>query len=322
MRTHTRNRSFGLVLALAIVIGGCTSTAAPATPPVTPTSPPAAATTAPPTAAPTAIPVPPTATPEPPTATPTPNALPPEPVPIDFEAEDGQELHGLYYPAAVENAALVVLMHWVAADQRDWTEIAFWLQNRGLGGQSQKTRPWLDPSWFPPMLEGQSFAVFTFSFRGCGEDGCDDWLPGEWLLDAQAAMNAASQLDGIDPQRVVSIGASIGADGAAHGCAFLNAEDGAGQCRGTLSLSPGNYLIAPYAAAVKPLQAEQPPKPVWCFYAEGDRESAPTCKAESGDAFRAVEFPGDSHGMMLVRPEVEPKTLELMLDFFKTALGL
>ena len=241
-------------------------------------------------------------------------------MPIDFSAEDGQELRGLYYPAAAENAPLVVHMHWVASDQSDWAEIAFWLQNRGLGGQSEKKRPWLDPSWFPRMPDGQSFAVFAFSFRGCGQDGCDDWLPNEWLLDAQAAMNAASQLEGIDPQRIVSIGASIGADGAAHGCAFLNAQGGAGRCLGTLSLSPGNYLSAPYAAAVKPLQAEQPPKPVWCFYAEGDVESAPTCKAESGDAFRAVDSPNNSHGMMLIQPEVEPKTLELMLDFLEFAL--
>ncbi|OQX61997.1 MAG: hypothetical protein B5M51_06725 [Anaerolinea sp. 4484_236] len=154
----------------------------PDTQPIEPTQPPveeSQPTDVPPTEPPpsptnTSVPeptaVPPTETPLPePTQAPTFEPLPPEPQEIDFEAEDGQVLHGRYYPAAVNPAPVLVLMHWARGDMNDWNEIAFWLQNRGLAGTSLNagTAPWLTPDWFPPMFEGQSFAVFTFTFRGC-----------------------------------------------------------------------------------------------------------------------------------------------------------
>lgn len=273
----------------------------------------------------TSTPVPPTATPTPIPPTPTPMpAAPADPQPIAFKASDGQELQGTFYPAAVEGAPLVVLMHWVGSDQSDWTEVAFWLQNRGLGGQTPnpKKLPWRDPSWFPSMLEGQQVAVFTFSFRGCTSEGCDTWNPAQWLVDAQAAMQAASQLKGIDPQRIVTAGASIGADGAIDGCAWLNDQEGDAQCLGAFSFSPGSYFSVPYADAVKSLQAKQPPRPVWCLYSEGDSESAPTCKSAQGDTYRAVSFTGKAHGMILIAPGIEPPTLDLFLEWLTAGLGL
>jgi dienelactone hydrolase len=59
-------------------------------------------------------------------------------------------------------------------------------------------------------------------------------------LDAKAATDAASQLEGVDSHQVVAIGASIGADGAADSCFLHNTQ--ATTCVGALSLSPGNYL--------------------------------------------------------------------------------
>ncbi|MBM4424202.1 MAG: hypothetical protein FJ030_12575 [Chloroflexi bacterium] len=127
---------------------------------------PAAATPVPPTEAPTPIPPtntapPPTDTPVPPTDTPippspTPAGPPPEPQAIEFTASDGQALTGMYYPAASLNAPLIVFVHWVAGNETDWAETAFWLQNRGLGGNTPNPEgvPWLDSSWFPPVPEG------------------------------------------------------------------------------------------------------------------------------------------------------------------------
>lgn len=288
-----------------------------------------------PTATPT--PLPPTATPIPPTVAPTSTpstpvpapAAPADPQPITFKASDGQELQGTYYPAAVENAPLVVLIHWVRGDQSDWTEIAFWLQNRGLGGQSPNPQnlPWHDPSWFPPMLEGQPVAVFAFSLRGCTPGGCDDWIPRQWLLDVQAAMQTASQLKGIDPQRIVAAGASVGADGAIDGCAWLNEQavdstaKSSAKCLGAFSLSPGGYLKIPYADAVKSLQAEQPPSLAWCLSAEKDQEAAAACGSARGDDYRAVSFSGSYHGMTLIDPQIEPKTMDLFLEWLKASLG-
>ena len=306
-----------------------TATAVPptATPvPPTATRVPPSATPVPPTATRTNTPLPPTATftptrPPPPTAPPTQVALAPEPRPVKFKAADGQDLDGLYYPAAVKPAPLVVLMHWGGGDQKDWPEIAFWLQNRGLGGKSAKTKPWLDPSWFPPMLKGQSFAVFTFNFR-CFDPKCSKVPSNGWLLDAQAAMKTASELEGVDPLRIASIGGSIGADGAPDGCFWLNAQGAKAKCLGALSLSPGSYLGVPYADAVKTLQGEQPPKPLWCLFAEQDTPAARACQSGSGSAYRMINFPGNLHAMMLIQPQVQPSALQLILDWLKLTFGL
>jgi hypothetical protein len=241
-----------------------------------------------------------------------PAGLPPEPQEISFQAEDGQNLQGRYYPAAFEGAPMIVLMHWAGGDRNDWNEIAFWLQNRGLNGTSPNLGQelWLDPSWFPPITSGKSYAVFTFSFRGY--EGGPVGAPPEWLLDAQAGVQAARELPGIDPERIAAIGASIGADGAVDGC-------GADNCLGALSLSPGSYLTLPYADAVHPmLEAEQT---VWCFFATGDLPSAVTCQDISEERYQTTEWAGDRHGMRLLEPEVDPSAMQLILDFL-TLLGL
>lgn len=315
-------KSVILFLVFAFAAYAMTACGASPTPAVTEAS----VTEIPPTSPPTE---PPSPTPEPPTETPPPaeapalEPLPAEPQEIEFQAEDGQTLRGMYYPAAVNPAPMVVLMHWAPGDQYDWVEIAYWLQNRGLGGQTDPVEPWLDPSWFPPIPPGwaeQSFAVFTFTFRGC-EGGCQtrDWEG--WLLDAQAAMKTARELDGVNPQRIVALGASIGADGAPDGCYWLN-DEYENSCLGGLSLSSGDYLTVPYAEAVNNLGEEMPPKPAWCLYGDADAQSAPTCKSASGDHYRTVEYDGPMHGMMLIQPEVEPSALLLILDFLALSFGL
>jgi hypothetical protein len=212
---------------------------------------------------------------------------------------------------------MVVLMHWAPGDQTNWVEIAYWLQNRGLVGQAANTgtEPWLDPSWFPEMLEGQSFGVFTFTFRGC-EGGCQgrDWEG--WLLDAQAAMKTARELEGVDPHRLVAVGASIGSDGAPDGCFWLN-DQYENSCLGGFSLSPGDYLTVPYKDAVDALGEEQPPKPAWCLFAEGDTPSAGACRSASGDHYRMIQYDGSAHGMQLVVPDVDPNVLHLLLEFLE-----
>ncbi len=254
------------------------------------------------------------------TESPSAQALPPKPQDVEFQADDGQKLQGRYYPAGASPAPLVVLMHWAPGDQNEWNAIAPWLQNRGPSEARSGGNPWLDASWFPPMAEGQSFGVFTFTFRNC-EGGCKSFTREAWLSDARAAMRKARQLEGIDPNRIVAIGASIGADGAADGCGWLNSQF-PGSCLGALSLSPGDYLTIPYKDAVSALGAEQPPKPAWCLYAEGDGESVQACEAASGDNYRAIKYAGNNHGMMLIQPDVEPGALKLILDFLKLTLEL
>jgi len=219
---------------------------------------------------------------------------------------------------------VVVFMHWVGGDKSDWYEIAVWLQNRGLENPfpNPGDQSWWDPSWFPPVPEGISYSVFIFSFRGCEpyQVGCTTGTPSEWLLDAQAAMLQATQLDGADPSRIVAIGSSIGADGAIDGCVFLN-EQQPGSCQGGLSLSPGDYLEMSYRESVKALGEAQPPVAAWCL---ADQNEIGFCNAasEAGNSgFKPVLIPDGEHGNMLLRPGLEPLPMQIILDFLSETVG-
>ncbi len=100
-------------------------------------------------------------------------ALTSDPQKIVFATSDNVKLNGVFDPAGSASAPLVILMHWAPGDQDDWVEIAYWLQNRGMGGNSTvaESTPWLDPSWFPFIEPENSYNVFTFTFRNC-ENGC------------------------------------------------------------------------------------------------------------------------------------------------------
>ncbi len=60
--------------------------------------------------------------------------LPPEPQRVEFQAEDGEPIVGIYYPAAINPAPLVVLHHWARGDKYNWLKngMVQWLTNRGM----------------------------------------------------------------------------------------------------------------------------------------------------------------------------------------------
>lgn len=266
----------------------------------------------------------PTLVPPPHDAELTSDPLPPKPMEVEFVSEDGFIHTGRYFPSAVNPSSMIVLMHWAPGDLEDWNEIAFWLQNRGLSGSSLNLgqEPWLDPTWFPPMIEGKSFGVFSFSFREC-EGGCRNFTNNRplWLLDAKAALKTAMELDGVDPNQLLVIGASIGADGAVDGC-YLHNDLYPNSCLGALSLSPGDYLTISYPDAIMELMQEDPPKPVWCFCSSGDASAAQACKAADGEHYLSVEWSGSSHGMDLIRPGITPNVLLEILKFITAVLEL
>ncbi len=328
-------RKLGWLLVLCVLLAGCAQEA-----PTAQATPEAATAVASPTpleaasatlAPPTVTPPPPTASPAtataepptvaPPTATPEPPAgPPPEPQTIAFTASDGQELVGVYYPGAADPSPIVVLMHWARGDAHDWDAIAPWLQNRGLApSPAEGAPPWLDSAWFPPMPEGRSYAVFTFTFRGC-EGSCAQFDPEGWLLDAQAAMRTARALEGVDSERMVAVGASIGGDGAADGC-LLHNDEFAATCLGALSLSPGSYLGRAYAEVIQEHGEAAPMPLIRCAYADGDAPAARDCRAAQGERYAAIEYAGDEHGMMLVQPDADPPVLPLLLDFLEASFS-
>jgi hypothetical protein len=240
--------------------------------------------------------------------------LNPEPIHLKIPTKDNQEIEGIFYPARMNGAPVIVLMHWYPGDQYEWTEIAYWLQNRGLKGEVNGV-PWKDPSWFPQLDPSLSYNVLSFSFTNC-EGNCQEFLPDIWIGDAEAALKFARTLEGVDPNQIISIGASIGADGAIDGCAAVLQEDPSA-CLGALSLSPGNYLDIPYTEMVTALGENEPPRPAWCLFDQNDIDSAFCNEIEGRNYFKENWSDGNLHGMHLITPHLEPIPLERILEFIQ-----
>jgi hypothetical protein len=320
-------RGMVCAVALSLLIAACgTATQPPVTeaatdaPEVVATEPPASVPTEPPVST------------EPPAPSKPLSGLDANPQRVEFQAEDGTNLIGYYYPSKYADAPIVILMHWAGGDLTDWCEIAPWLQNRadenpvkpercanaGAGLPASISATWLDPSWFPLMSADASLAVFAFDFRDYGESEKGGSSNSDWAKDAKAAFVTAAGLEGVDATRMASLGASIGADGAPDGCLLYNQEAGSG-CVGALSLSPGNFLGIDFAATV----IELAPNPVWCLTADGDVGSFPTCNEASGEHYREVIYAGtDLHGMRLIAPNLEPQPMILIQDFLELVFGI
>jgi len=245
------------------------------------------------------------------------DALPPEPQVVSFSADDGVLLEGLFYPAPIKSAPVIVLMHWYPGDQHEWTEIAYWLQNRGLTG-NQNGVPWKDPSWFPALSADLSFNILTFTFRNC-QGRCSSPEPVGWLMDARASLEYARRLEGVDPNRVITIGASIGSDGAIDSCAAVLEVDPKA-CLGALSLSPGSYLGPDYSDMVSALGANTPPRIAWCLFDENEADSV-VCNRAGGDNYYHESWSdGYLHGMHLLTPNLDPLPLARIIEFLDVVL--
>jgi len=332
----------GLVLAFVLVLAACAPGAAPPEPEAPqaeqaepeeapaepePTQPP------PPTDTPepTPTPAPPTETPLP-TETPTPevqlSGLSADPQRVEFQAEDGKNLVGYYYPAKYADAPVVVLMHWAGGDQRDWCRIAPWMQNRldenpaEMPGCPEPPGPlphW-DPTWFPPMPEDTSYAVFTFDFRDFGESEAGVGTPSNFGLDGVAAYKTAAEMPRSAAYQnsgkvaksalvvgelplTLGIGSSIGADVVSWACYQYNLSLDTPKCVGAVSLSPGSYIGNNYAQDVKNLYESDPLVPVWCLAGEGDY-SANTCRSAEEHLEGMVIYAGTgAHGTLMVDPD-------------------
>jgi len=285
-----------LAFAAAILAGLVTGSASPAAPAV-----PARSGSAIPSPSQTATPgpeiyLPPGFTPSP-TVTLAPDQLGRR---ITFAAEDGRELVGYFYPAWKENAPLVVLMHDFLSTQAAWKEsnLIPWMQNWGALDPPDQPFPYAGGR-LPQMPADVSFAVFTFDFRGHGESlpalespDAARYAP-QFLMDARAAYAIARSMPGVDPQRVIGIGTSIGADAVVDACGIW--------CAGTFSISPGNWLEVDFATAAQSLLNRG--RPVRCMYSANDLPSPQTCwSLPPSDLYRIFGYPGIKHGMTFLVP--------------------
>ncbi len=267
---------------------------------------------------------PPTATSETATQTEAPlAALPAEPQEIHFEASDGTPLEGYYYPAALNPAPLVVLMHWPNGNMHDWNEIAVWLQNRGLANPFENpiNEAWWDESWFPQMPTGDSYGVLIFNFRDSVDDSAENPQidPGGWLDDAQSAMLLARGLEGVDPERILSIGSAHGGDGAIDGCLYLN-QQFPGSCAGTLALSPGSFLTLDYPETVNALGEISPNTRVGCIGMELEISICEYAASLGNPVFEYHSIPGMFSGNGLLQNGIDPLPMQLMLNFVEKSL--
>lgn len=216
-----------------------------------------------------------------------------EPQRIEFESSDGTRLVGTFWPPAQAPAPGVLLMHWNPGDRSDWMMLAGLLQGVGMAGPSGGSEP-------------RSYAVFAFDFRGHGESGGSSDTDG-YLQDANAALALFRSMQGVDPEHIVLIGASIGADAAVAACG-----DG---CIGAISLSPGGYLGTPYAEALNAMGDQ----PVLCVAAEGDEPARSAC--EEGESsgvtdYQVQMYEGNAHAMeMFDLADQQPMLLDLIFEW-------
>lgn len=250
-----------------------------------------------------------------------------------FSAEDGTVLAGSFYASRNCNAPVVVLFHQAGGTQADWEELAFWLQNRPDETSALPRGFAASPlgklvEFFPAMPDDLSFAVFAIDFRGHGESAGDSAFdPAGFLQDAQAALLHAKTLTNVDPNRIITIGASLGADASVDACVTLDgiilAPTQASQgCVGALALSPGDFLGVSYTAAAATLGIDPHAATVHCVASEDDANAPELCGATIGAHHTKTIYPGGAHGIALLDPELTPNIGEVILDFLLTSLKL
>jgi len=274
----------------------------------------------------------PTDTAQPPYPAPGGEQISTDPQDLSFVSEDGLALAGTYYPSSTANSPLVLLMHQFGRSRADWVELAHWMQNGSSPGAYTSgvlANRAFKYDWFPPMPAGLSLAVFSFDFRGHGGSAgpSESFDAAGFLMDARAALAFARALPGIDPQRIITIGASIGADAAVDVCLSIDdfeiddEQEGQG-CIGALSLSPGNFLGVDYVAAITRLGQAPHAVTVHCLAAEADANAPELCRAEVGAYKTHTIYPGSDHGFALIEDGRDPNVGQVILDFLLQALDL
>jgi Sulfatase-modifying factor enzyme 1 len=204
--------------------------------------------------------------------------LPADPQTINFKTASGTTLTGLYWPAAVNPAPIIVLMHGSGGHYQDWIAPGFvqWLQNRGRQDNASYP-PVDDPYSFAPMPLDHSFGVFAYNSQGDSIEG------------SHAAMEVAKTLPGVDPTRMITMGGSFGADVATDACTVSG-------CIGVLGFSPiGAIGHNSYAQLVTLLGTQG--KLAWCIKAQGDAHGCPPAQGEN---YRAIIDPGVAHSLGLL----------------------
>jgi alpha-beta hydrolase superfamily lysophospholipase len=201
------------------------------------------------------------------TVTPTP-APTQQSFPMQFVADDGLSIAGIYYAAPARPAPTVLLLHMAGSNKEAW----------GL---------------FGPQLQAAGHNVLAIDLRGSGDTGGKlDWSKAPQDISGVLARLAA--LPGVDAQRISIIGADVGANLAVGACADSPT------CKAVVMLSPtsDNQGINPADAL-----ARSGSRPLLIVASRGDRASADASialdKLSKGD-HRLIVQEGGEHGTALL----------------------
>jgi dienelactone hydrolase len=252
--------------------------------------------------------------PEPTRIPPTPTATPLTPQSVTFTAGDGTLLTGTYYPAQHGPAPVLVLIHWINGNQHDWNEIAPWMMGIAPFYEPSPSHTWRDAGWFPPS-PNLAVNVFTVTLRNCENERCAPFAGEKWIEDALAALNFAATQPNANPQQLIAIGASIGADAATQACLEYN-RAAQGECLGSFAISPGGYLGTTYAKNMQALTSEFPATRHICL---SDAREANICAAHptGNENYRVIQVAPGGHGMFLFDSASNPQPLNAIAAFVR-----
>jgi dienelactone hydrolase len=135
---------------------------------------------------------------------------------------------------------------------------------------------------FVPYLHERGFAALTYGSRPL-PDRMDETRNAQ---DIAGAVRALRRREGIDPDRIAVLGASIGATSAAY-----HSFSASGEVRATVGLSPGTFLDE------EPPDGE--PRDVLLIADEAEQASAEFLAADS-PGITAQVAPLDGHGVALL----------------------
>nr|MBN1229117.1 alpha/beta fold hydrolase [Anaerolineae bacterium] len=217
---------------------------------------------------------------------------------VTYVSDGGLTVVGSYYPPAVAPSPGVLLLHQAGTTRSAWEPLPGILRGESL-----------TPSGVQSTLEN-GYAVLAIDLPGYGEsEGQPD---SESILDAvRGAISFLRQLDGVDSDSIVLVGAGIGADAAVDTCG-----DG---CVGVIAISPGSFLGIPFGDAL--IAYGERATPVLCIAAEGDGQAPGTCQAGASAGlldYEVLIYQGSQHGNILLHePDIlpEPHPYDLILSW-------
>lgn len=209
----------------------------------------------------------------------------PDPTPVSITAGEEAVLVGDFY-ATADTAPAVLLLHMDRGSRSQWVGIL-------------------------PDLLTAGYNVLAVDLRAMGESGGDrDFVLAQ--EDTLLWLAWMREQPSVDPERIATIGASIGSTLALLGC---TADE---QCAGTVLLSPG---VSYFGVETVPAMEDLGNRPALIAASRRDSQSAADTitLAETARGDVSVQlYTGAAHGtMMFVEPTLIPSIMQLLESAFE-----